>query len=192
MPIGRDRRSPQSSNLLGLRTTANQQVASGFFWAVKVGHTPRTRARIEINSGTETGIMVNSVIGQYEKLKSPFYVHAGAAASESYFFEELSVDTPTTSSTVTALSGSGGEVVGRRSVQTGETRKWRTSTVRKSCDDHSVNAYSTWTRYVEPKRTERTRPCRPTVLLERVTLAFHCEAIARNHSNLLKEVSLQK
>ncbi|GBP43576.1 hypothetical protein EVAR_87493_1 [Eumeta japonica] len=31
MPIGHDRRSPQSSNLLGLRTTANQQVASGVF-----------------------------------------------------------------------------------------------------------------------------------------------------------------
>ncbi|GBP45126.1 hypothetical protein EVAR_33231_1 [Eumeta japonica] len=45
MPIGRDRRSPQSSNLLGLRTTANQQVASGVFWSVKVGHTPRTRVR---------------------------------------------------------------------------------------------------------------------------------------------------
>ncbi|GBP88720.1 Probable RNA-directed DNA polymerase from transposon BS [Eumeta japonica] len=43
MPIGRDRRSPQSSNLLGLRTTANQQLDSGVFWSVKVGHTPRTR-----------------------------------------------------------------------------------------------------------------------------------------------------
>ncbi|GBP32505.1 hypothetical protein EVAR_23914_1 [Eumeta japonica] len=43
MPIGRDRQSPQSSNLLGLRTTANQHVASEVFWFVKVGHTPRTR-----------------------------------------------------------------------------------------------------------------------------------------------------
>ncbi|GBP37610.1 hypothetical protein EVAR_34647_1 [Eumeta japonica] len=31
MPIGRDRRNPQNSNLLGLRTTANQHVASGVF-----------------------------------------------------------------------------------------------------------------------------------------------------------------
>ncbi|GBP74777.1 hypothetical protein EVAR_98162_1 [Eumeta japonica] len=45
MPIGRDRQSPQSSNLLGLQTTANQHVASGVFWSVKVGHTPRTRVR---------------------------------------------------------------------------------------------------------------------------------------------------
>ncbi|GBP14945.1 hypothetical protein EVAR_6596_1 [Eumeta japonica] len=45
MPIGRDRRSPQSSNLLRLRTIANQHVASGVFWSMKVGHTPRTRVR---------------------------------------------------------------------------------------------------------------------------------------------------
>ncbi|GBP82767.1 hypothetical protein EVAR_94925_1 [Eumeta japonica] len=45
MPIGGDRRSPQSSNSLGLRTTANQQVASGVFWSVRVGHSPRTRVR---------------------------------------------------------------------------------------------------------------------------------------------------
>ncbi|GBP04845.1 RNA-directed DNA polymerase from mobile element jockey [Eumeta japonica] len=38
MPIGRDRRNPQNSNLLGLRTTANQQAASGVFWSVKIGH----------------------------------------------------------------------------------------------------------------------------------------------------------
>ncbi|GBP27647.1 hypothetical protein EVAR_12691_1 [Eumeta japonica] len=46
MPIGRDRRSSQSSKLLGLRTTANQQVASGVFWSVRVGHSPRTRPEI--------------------------------------------------------------------------------------------------------------------------------------------------
>ncbi|GBP47725.1 hypothetical protein EVAR_14256_1 [Eumeta japonica] len=38
MPIGRDRRSPKNSNLLGLRTTADQHVASGVFWSVKVTH----------------------------------------------------------------------------------------------------------------------------------------------------------
>ncbi|GBP32437.1 hypothetical protein EVAR_81244_1 [Eumeta japonica] len=47
MPIGRDRRSPQSSNLLGLRTTVNQQVASGVFWSVKVGHTPHARGCVD-------------------------------------------------------------------------------------------------------------------------------------------------
>ncbi|GBP24145.1 hypothetical protein EVAR_10368_1 [Eumeta japonica] len=50
MPIGRDRRSPQSSNLLGLRTTANQQVASRVFWSVKVGHTPRTQINAKLNA----------------------------------------------------------------------------------------------------------------------------------------------
>ncbi|GBP94599.1 hypothetical protein EVAR_65924_1 [Eumeta japonica] len=45
MPIGRDGRSPQCSNLLGLRTRANQQVASEVFCSVKVGHTPRTWVR---------------------------------------------------------------------------------------------------------------------------------------------------
>ncbi|GBP26044.1 hypothetical protein EVAR_20058_1 [Eumeta japonica] len=30
------------------------------------------------------------------------------------------------------------EVVGRRSVRTGETRRWRTSTIRKNYDDHSL------------------------------------------------------
>ncbi|GBP86726.1 hypothetical protein EVAR_63731_1 [Eumeta japonica] len=49
--------------------------------------------------------------------------------------EKLSVGTPKSSSTVTAVSGSDGEVVGRRSVRTGETRRWRTSTVRKSYDE---------------------------------------------------------
>ncbi|GBP60049.1 hypothetical protein EVAR_44259_1 [Eumeta japonica] len=48
------------------------------------------------------------------------------------------MDTPTSSSTVTAVSGSGGEVVGRRCVRTGETQRWRTSTVRKNYDDHSL------------------------------------------------------
>ncbi|GBP92447.1 hypothetical protein EVAR_63197_1 [Eumeta japonica] len=51
---------------------------------------------------------------------------------------ELSVSTPTSSSTVTAVSGSDGEVVGLRSVQTGETQRWRTSPVRKNYDDHSL------------------------------------------------------
>ncbi|GBP30745.1 hypothetical protein EVAR_82487_1 [Eumeta japonica] len=54
--------------------------------------------------------------------------------------EELSVDTPTSSSTVTAVSGSGGEVVGRRSIRVGETRRWRTSTVRINYNDHSLGA----------------------------------------------------
>ncbi|GBP19263.1 hypothetical protein EVAR_79863_1 [Eumeta japonica] len=52
--------------------------------------------------------------------------------------QELSVGTPTSSSTVTAVSGSDGEVVGRCSVRTGKTRRWRTSTVRKNYDDHSL------------------------------------------------------
>ncbi|GBP72101.1 hypothetical protein EVAR_55144_1 [Eumeta japonica] len=52
--------------------------------------------------------------------------------------EELSVSTSTSSSIVTAVSGSGGEVVGRRSVQTGETRRWKTSTARKNYDDNSL------------------------------------------------------
>ncbi|GBP86288.1 hypothetical protein EVAR_91692_1 [Eumeta japonica] len=42
MSIGCDR-SPKSPNLLGLRITAIQYVASGVFWSMKVGHTPRTR-----------------------------------------------------------------------------------------------------------------------------------------------------
>ncbi|GBP72217.1 hypothetical protein EVAR_51124_1 [Eumeta japonica] len=50
--------------------------------------------------------------------------------------EESSVGIPTSSSTVTAVSGSGGEAMGRRSVRIGETRRWRTSTVRKNYDDH--------------------------------------------------------
>ncbi|GBP88890.1 hypothetical protein EVAR_102903_1 [Eumeta japonica] len=54
--------------------------------------------------------------------------------------EELSVGTPTSSSTVTTISGSDGEVVGRYFVQTGEIRRWRTSTIRKNYDDHSVDA----------------------------------------------------
>ncbi|GBP61557.1 hypothetical protein EVAR_46418_1 [Eumeta japonica] len=45
MPISRDRRSPQISNLLGLRTTAKKYVASGVFSSVKVGNTPRSRVR---------------------------------------------------------------------------------------------------------------------------------------------------
>ncbi|GBP84820.1 hypothetical protein EVAR_32719_1 [Eumeta japonica] len=47
-----------------------------------------------------------------------------------------SVGTPILSSTVTAISGSDGEVAGRHFVQTGEIRRWRTSTVRKNYDDH--------------------------------------------------------
>ncbi|GBP06139.1 hypothetical protein EVAR_3523_1 [Eumeta japonica] len=37
------------------------------------------------------------------------------------------------------------EVVGRRSAWTGETRRWRTSTVRKNYDDHSL-AHATYAR----------------------------------------------
>ncbi|GBP16177.1 hypothetical protein EVAR_9892_1 [Eumeta japonica] len=48
--------------------------------------------------------------------------------------EELSVGTPASSSIVTAVSGNDGEVVGRRSIRTGETRRWRTLTVRKNYD----------------------------------------------------------
>ncbi|GBP96934.1 hypothetical protein EVAR_77047_1 [Eumeta japonica] len=55
MPIGRDRRSPQSSNSLGLRTTANQQVASGVFWSVRVGHSPRTRRQQRQDDGPWKG-----------------------------------------------------------------------------------------------------------------------------------------
>ncbi|GBP61861.1 hypothetical protein EVAR_97303_1 [Eumeta japonica] len=46
--------------------------------------------------------------------------------------EELSMDTPSSCSTVTAGSGSDVEVVGRRSVRTGENRRWRTSTIQKN------------------------------------------------------------
>ncbi|GBP75072.1 hypothetical protein EVAR_48752_1 [Eumeta japonica] len=46
MSIGYDRRRPQSPNISGLQTTANQYVASGVFCTVKVGHTPRTRVAI--------------------------------------------------------------------------------------------------------------------------------------------------
>ncbi|GBP54548.1 hypothetical protein EVAR_43420_1 [Eumeta japonica] len=55
MPIGRDRRSPQSSNLLGLRITANQQVASGVFWSVRVGHSPRTRFKAYVGNHRPAG-----------------------------------------------------------------------------------------------------------------------------------------
>ncbi|GBP22142.1 hypothetical protein EVAR_10651_1 [Eumeta japonica] len=60
MPIGRDRRSPQSSNLSGLRTTANQQVDSGVFWSVKVGHTPRTRGANPIHTCFTWGNVLNT------------------------------------------------------------------------------------------------------------------------------------
>ncbi|GBP90396.1 hypothetical protein EVAR_65805_1 [Eumeta japonica] len=53
--------------------------------------------------------------------------------------EELPVDTPSSSSTVMAGSGSYVEVVGRRSVWTGEPRRWRTSTSRKNYDEHSLH-----------------------------------------------------
>ncbi|GBP47972.1 hypothetical protein EVAR_40396_1 [Eumeta japonica] len=46
--------------------------------------------------------------------------------------EQLSVGTPKSSSTVTAVSESDGKVVGRRSVWIGKTRRWKTSTVRKN------------------------------------------------------------
>ncbi|GBP70781.1 hypothetical protein EVAR_52907_1 [Eumeta japonica] len=49
--------------------------------------------------------------------------------------------TPTSSSTVTFVSGSDNEVVGRRSVQTVEIRRWRTLTVRKNYDDHSLRMH---------------------------------------------------
>ncbi|GBP52606.1 hypothetical protein EVAR_35796_1 [Eumeta japonica] len=52
--------------------------------------------------------------------------------------DELSVGTPTSSSTFTAVSGSGGEVMGRCSIRAGETRRWRTSLVRKNYNDHSL------------------------------------------------------
>ncbi|GBP53936.1 hypothetical protein EVAR_96614_1 [Eumeta japonica] len=51
------------------------------------------------------------------------------------FLEAVAPSTPTSSSTVTAVSGRDREVVGRRSVRTGETRRWRTSTIRKNYDD---------------------------------------------------------
>ncbi|GBP92316.1 RNA-directed DNA polymerase from mobile element jockey [Eumeta japonica] len=69
MPIGRDRRSPQSSNLLGLQTTAKQYVASGVCWSVKVGHTPRsTRVR-----GSSLGFLCPSPRKEKTKKKDAFW-----------------------------------------------------------------------------------------------------------------------
>ncbi|GBP14616.1 hypothetical protein EVAR_93488_1 [Eumeta japonica] len=70
--------------------------------------------------------------------------------------EELSVSTPTSFSTVTAVCGSNGEVVSRRSVRTGETRRWRTSTVRKNYDDHSrMSAACAWYTDLRSYRIDR-------------------------------------
>ncbi|GBP19335.1 hypothetical protein EVAR_12376_1 [Eumeta japonica] len=70
---------------------------------------------------------------------TPFLASAVPEPAEDQ--EKLSVGTPTSWLTVTTVSGSHGEVVGRRSFRTGETRRWRTSAVRKNHDDHSLPPY---------------------------------------------------
>ncbi|GBP31560.1 hypothetical protein EVAR_78139_1 [Eumeta japonica] len=69
IPIGRDRRSPQSPNILALRTIANRYVASGVFWSVKVGHTPRTRVR-----GSSSGFLSPSARKEQTKKRLSFSV----------------------------------------------------------------------------------------------------------------------
>ncbi|GBP84811.1 hypothetical protein EVAR_63693_1 [Eumeta japonica] len=74
-------------------------------------------------------------LGQFVRARifhTPFL--AGAARDQ----EELSVGTPTSFSTITAVSGIDGEVIGRRFVRTEKTRRWKTSTAWKNYDDHSL------------------------------------------------------